>query len=143
MPLIKKKLQNIPIMQEDIGMAEKIFRPSVPHLQGKTLYHKIHHVEPIIFKNTPKGILDRYKKFTIFCDLMQINGIGFLNTIYLHIIFATGSMIKNRKVNNIEDGIKQINKIYLQRGFKITRIANDSEYEPLHSEISDLGISLN
>ena len=124
-------------------MDEDIYRPSVPHFQGKTVRHKIHNVEPIILTNPPKEILDRYKKFTLCCDLMHINNIGFLNTIYQHIIFTTGSMIKNRKVNNIEYGIKQINKIYLQRGFKITCIYADKKSEPLHSEISDLGISLN
>ena len=40
-------------------------------------------------------------------------------------MFATGSIIKNRKINNIEYGIKQGHKIYLQRGFKITRIYAD------------------
>ena len=40
------------------------------------------------------GILDKYKKFTLRHDLMHINGIGFLNTIYQHIMFAIGSMIK-------------------------------------------------
>ena len=74
---------------------------------------------------------------------MHINGIGLLNTIYRHIIFATSIMIKNRKVNKTEYGIKQTNKIYFQRGLKITRIYSDIKSEPLHSEIYYLGISLN
>ena len=52
-------------------------------------------------------------------------------------------MIKNRKVDNIEYGIKKANKIYLQHGFKITRINADSEFESLCAEMADLGISLN
>ena len=75
-------------------MAEDIDGPSVTHLQCKTVRHKVKHVEPIIVTNAPKVIIDRYKKVTIFCDLMHINGIGFLNTIYQHIMFATGIMIK-------------------------------------------------
>ena len=73
---------------------------------------------------------------------MHINGIDFRNTISWHIMFATGSMIKNRK-NNIEDGIKQIHKLYLQRSFKNPLIHADSDFEPLHAEMADLGISLN
>ena len=34
-------LQNIPILWEDIGMAEEIYGPSVPHFQDKTVHHKI------------------------------------------------------------------------------------------------------
>ena len=49
-------------------------------------------------------------------------------------------MIKNRKVKNTEDGIKQVNKLYLQRGFKNTHINDDSEFEPPHPVISDIGI---
>ena len=67
----------------------------------------------------------------------------FSKNIPQHIMFVTGSMIKNRKVKKIEDGMKQVNKIYLQRGFKTTCIHADSKFETLHSEISDLGISLN
>ena len=98
---------------------------------SKKVRHKCHNVEPIVVSNTPKEILDRYKNFTLCCDLMHTNGIVFLNYIYQHILFATGSMIKNLKVKNIEDGIKQVNKLYLQRGFKITCIHADSEFELL------------
>ena len=74
---------------------------------------------------------------------MQINGIVFLNTISGYINFSTGSIIKNLKISNIEDLIKQVHKIYLQRGLKITCIRADSKFDPLHVEMDDLGISLN
>ena len=81
-------------------MAEDIYLPSVTLVQGKTVYHNIQHVEPIIIPNVSKGILDKYKKFTLFCELMHINGIGFLNTIPQHIMFATGIMIRKQKLKN-------------------------------------------
>ena len=59
---------------------------------------------------------------------MHINGIVFLNTISQHIIFATGSIIKIKKINNIEDVTKQVNKLYVKRGFKITHIHADSKF---------------
>ena len=124
-------------------MFEEIYVPSVPHLKGKKVCHKIQHVEHIIVPNVPKVILDRYNKVTLCCDFMNINGIVFLSNIYQNVLFSTGSMIKNRKMKNIEDGNKQVNKLYLQRGFKITRIHTDSIFEPLPSEMSDIGISLN
>ena len=46
-------------------------------------------------------------------------------------------------MRNNEDEIKQANKLYLQRGFNITRIHADSKFEPLWTEIDDIGISLN
>ena len=136
-------LQNPPITREDVVTAEDIYGPSVQHFQGKPVHHKVQHVEPIIVQNVPKVILNMHKNVTLCCDLMNINGIVFLNNIYQNILFSTGSMIKNRKMKNIEDGNKQVNKLYLQRGFKITRIHADSIFEPLPSDMSDIGISLN
>ena len=79
----------------------------------------------------PKYILNKYDKFALFCDLMHTNGIGFLNSISWHIIFATVIMMKNRKIKNNKDGIEQVPELYLQRGFKITRIHADIEFELL------------
>ena len=48
-------------------------------------------------------------------------------------MFAIGSMTKDRKINTIEYGIKQVHKIYLQRGFKTTRIHADGKFEPIET----------
>ena len=81
-------LQNLPFLREDVRMAEDIYGPRIPHLKGKTVRCKIKHVESIKITSVPKTILDNYKEVTIFCDLMHINGIIFLNTISRHIMFA-------------------------------------------------------
>ena len=74
-------LQNLPILRDDIILAEDIYGPSIPHPKVKTLRFKVQHVEPIKITNSPKTILDKYKEVTICCELMHINGIGFLITI--------------------------------------------------------------
>ena len=58
-------------------------------------------------------------------------------------MFSTGIMIKNQEIENIADGITHVNKLYLQRGFKITYIHSDSYFEPLRKEMTALGIKLN
>ena len=81
-------LQNLHILQEDVGIAKEIYRPSMPHFQGKTVRHKVEHIEPIMIPNLPKGINDRKKKVTLWCDIMHINIIGFLKThILTHYVF--------------------------------------------------------
>ena len=52
-------------------------------------------------------------------------------------------MVKNQKIENITDGIMKVHKLYLQRGFNITHIHTDCEFEPLHKEITTLGLNLN
>ena len=58
-------------------------------------------------------------------------------------MFATGSMIKNRKVEHIADGITQVHKLYLQSGFNITHVHSDFEFETLRKEMTALVINLN
>ena len=106
-------------------MAEDIYGPSITHLKGKTVCSKIQHVDPVKIKSVPKTILAKYKEVTICCDLMHINGIGSFNTISWHIMFSTGSMIKDRKIENIADVITQVLSLYLQRSFMITPMHTD------------------
>ena len=119
-------LKNLPILWEDVRMAEDVYGPSITHLKGKTVRCNIQYVEPVNITSVPKTILNKYKEVAICCDLMHINRIVFLNTISRHIIFATGSMIKNRKVDNISNGITQVHKLYLQRGFKVKHMLTGS-----------------
>ena len=124
-------LHNFSILREDVGMVEDIYGTIVTHLKRKIVFHKVQHVEPIVVPNYPKVILDRYKNIILCYDIMHINGITFHNTISWNVLFSTLSMIKNRKLKNLEDGINQVNKLYLQSGLNITYIHYGSEFEPL------------
>ena len=135
-------MQNLPILREYVGISLYIYVPTVTYLQGKKVRNKIQHLENIMVPSVPKDILDKYKKVTLCCDLTYINIIGFLKTISWHVMFATGIMIKYWKIKNIEDGIKYVHKLYLQRGFKITRIYVDRDFEPIRAEMDEFSISL-
>ena len=82
-------------------MSEDIYGSNVPQLQYKTVLHKVQHVEPIMVPNIIKGILDRYNKVTLCCELMHINVIGFLNNISgtFYLIVASRSRIYMLIVN--------------------------------------------
>ena len=57
-------------------------------------------------------------------------------------MFSTGNIINNRKVENIVEGITQVHKLYLQRGFNITHMHTDCEFETLRKEMTAPGINL-
>ena len=138
-----KILQNLPIVQEDIGMSEDTYEPSIPHLKGKTARHKIEHVEPVKITSVPKTTLDDYKEVNICCDLMHINGIGLPNIISRHIMFSTEIMIKNKNNNNSVDGIMQAHRLYLQHELKIIYMHADSKLKVLCREMTDIDIKMN
>ena len=106
-------------------MAEDIYGPRIPHIKGKIMRRKIQHVYPVKIPSVTKTILDKYKEVTTRFNLMHINGINFLNTISLNIMFSTGSVIKNQTIYNIADGITQVNKLYMNRDFNIIRMYSD------------------
>ena len=83
-------------------MDDDIYGPSIPHLEGKAVRRKIQHVDPIKITSVTQTILDNYKEVTIFCEIMHINGIGFLKTISRRIMFSTGIMIKTKKLRTFE-----------------------------------------
>ena len=66
-------LKNLPILREDVRMAEGIYGPSLTHLKGNTVWSKIQHVEPVKLTSFTKNIIDKYKEVTICCDCMHIN----------------------------------------------------------------------
>ena len=48
-----KVLQNIPILQEDVRMAEDIYGTSITHLKGRTGRRKVQHGEPVRITSVP------------------------------------------------------------------------------------------
>ena len=53
-------------------MAEDIYGTSIPHLKGKTVRHKIQHVEPVNITSFPQTILDKYNEVTADGDLLVL-----------------------------------------------------------------------
>jgi hypothetical protein len=74
---------------------------------------------------------------------MHVNRIPFLVTLSKHIRFATAEAMPNRKMSSIWKAIKEVTKIYQQKGFQIKWALMDNEFEPLHADLANLGIGLN
>ena len=92
-------IQNCPATREDINMAEVIYGPSVPHLQGKTVRQKVKHVKLVVLSKLLQDIIDKYKRVILCYDPLHINGLDFLNTFLGGILFGTNSLVKNRTIN--------------------------------------------
>jgi hypothetical protein len=60
-----------------------------------------------------------------------------------HIKFSTAEMLTNQKAMTIADAIKQVKAIYMKRGFRITHLLMDGQFETLHGDIAELRITLN
>ena len=74
---------------------------------------------------------------------MFINSIRFINTISRHVKFMTVEHIANARESTIQESIRQVKHVYMQRGFKITNILMDGEFTCIRGNLSELQINLN
>ncbi len=74
---------------------------------------------------------------------MMVNGLPFLITISRKLKFGTAEYLPGRKGVNLLNGIKNVQKVYALRGFKVKTLLMDGQFEPMRGSFSELGILLN
>jgi hypothetical protein len=79
--------------------------------------------------NLPKEIMSQYRAITLCIDIMFVTKIPFFLSISRNIRFITATVLDNRKAATITMALKDIYSIYRKRGFRITNILGDSEFE--------------
>ncbi len=62
---------------------------------------------------------------------MQVKKMLFLITISRAIKFGTTGWLKNAKKDTLLSQLEQVNRIYIQLGFKITTVEADGQFKPL------------
>jgi hypothetical protein len=138
----KHLIPNCPILPQDIMAAEDIFGPDKGTLKRK------------IVRQTPKEVIiddislpshlkERYENIIIAADIMFVNRIAFLVTTSRHIRFATSKKIDQMKNKTILKAIQEVLNIYQGRGFKVTHLLMDGQFESLRDAMNATGVSLN
>jgi hypothetical protein len=74
---------------------------------------------------------------------MFVNRIPFFVTVSRNIRFCTAEMIPNQNGTTLITGLKQVKAIYAKRGFIITSVLMDGQFDSLRGDIADLQITLN
>ena len=74
---------------------------------------------------------------------MFMNGTRFINTISRHVIFMMAEHIANDKASTLQESIRQVKQVYIQRGFKITNILMDGKFKCIWGNLAELQININ
>ena len=87
--------------------------------------------------------MEHYQGLVISIDLMFINRITFLVTIAKHIHYGTANPIENMRAETIFEAIRQLNNFYRRRGFEITMVLGDKQFECLQNDLAGIQITTN
>jgi len=83
-------------------------------------------------------LLKLHKEVFLTADIFFVNKIPFFLTLSRKIGFTAVKHLANRTVPKIFKAVKEIYQYYLQRGFRITTVHADGEFEPLEALITAL-----
>ena len=133
---------NCPLNRDDSRGAEDIWGKNLGCLKGKTPRQKTQHIRGEILP-FPTTILERYKGITLAGDIMFINDIRFIKTISRHVNFMMEENIANAKLSTLQESIRQVKQVYMQRGFKINNILMDGQFTCIRVNLAELKINLN
>ena len=135
-------LPNCPYTRQDIQAAEDIFGPDLGSLKGKTVRRSPRLARPTSV-SIPADVMSRYRKVTLAVDIMFVDKIAFLVTLSRNIRFGTVEVLPDRKQHSIIKAIKNVQALYVPRGFTVETALMDGEFAALRGNLADLGITLN
>ena len=130
-------LKGCPLTKADIQAAEDIYGPNLGGLKGKTVDRPNPHV-PAGVDHVPTAIMDVHHSVTLAIDVMFINKVAFLITTSRNLKFGTVEAISNRQITTIIAKLKSVCQIYHRRGFRMTMILGDPEFEPIRATFPQL-----
>jgi hypothetical protein len=73
--------------------------------------------------------MENYRDITLCINIIFVNRIPFFLSISKNIRFITAEVLDNRKLDSLVNALRRINGIYRKRGFRITNIFGDGEFE--------------
>ena len=131
------QIKDCPVTVEDVDNAMTIWGKNISALKGKTTRSK---PSPVArdFVKVPKELLKLHKDIFLTMDIFFVNKIPFFLTLSRKICFTAVNHLANRKVPEIFEAFKEIYQYYLHRGFRITTVHADGEFEPLRPLIEVL-----
>ena len=130
-------LKGCPVTKADVKAAEDIYGPNRGALKGKTVSRPNPHI-PAGVDQVPTSIMKVHRSVTLAIDVMFINKVAFLITISRNLKFGMVEAISNRQVTTIIAKLRSVCQVYHHRGFQVSVLLSDPEFEPIRSAFPQL-----
>ena len=121
-------INNSKVTADDILRAEHIYGTAAPLLQGKMVCTTPRSVK-IASKPIPTPILQQHPTIQLYLDFFFVNNIPFLHTKSSQVNFLTAHGNIKRSVANIKKVLDSVITLYEARGFTITDLHADNEFD--------------
>jgi hypothetical protein len=142
--LDSNSLPNCPTQRPDAVNADAMFGRGVASLKGKITRQQLQTVLGAVAKNLPKEIMEHCRDITLCVDIMFVNRIPFFMSISKKVRFITAEVLNNRKQGSLIKALQRICGVCRKRGFHITNIHGDGEFECTRGAVAtDLRSELN
>jgi hypothetical protein len=135
--LRSNQIKDCPVRVQDADVAFQIWGKNIAALKGKTTRSKPASVAKDYVK-VPLELLNLHREVFLTVDIFFVNKIPFFLTLSRKICFTAVNHLADRTVPQIFAAFKEIYQYYLQRGFRITTVHADGEFEPLKTLIESL-----
>lgn len=135
-------IPNCPITTQDIQNAETIWGPELGCLKGKTVWRQPDAVRTRSY-SIPASVMQQYQNITLSVDVMKVNTIPFLMTISRHIKFGSAGKLDSLENKTIIQHFCAVMAVYIARGFRVTFILANNQFESMRGAIADLGATIN
>lgn len=132
-------LRHCPITPKDVDVVEFIFGPNLGASKGKTVRKKIPPYQTGVY-GIPPEIIDSHPSFKMAIDIMFINNIPFLVSTTRKLHLTTVEAIPDRKVETLKRKTAAKLRMYQERGFKISTIHADPEFEPMREKFPTMHV---
>jgi hypothetical protein len=136
-------IKDCPVIEEDVGMAEKIFGKDIAVLKGKTSQKTPGVVIQDIVTIPPELKLAQ-KEVTLCIDMFYVNKMPFFHTILEKINCQMTQWVPQQEVEQYQKALEVFLKIYVQAGFHVAYICADRKFEPVLRPMRDeFGFQIN
>ena len=133
----KNTIKNVPFTPKDVRLARKILGKSVYALKGKRTSRQPTTVDTPYIVPLPKTIQENYNEITLAADVFHVNRMPFIGTISRNIHYSTASALPSMKLDDLQQAITGVIKSYSIRGFTVTHILVDIQFEGLEERMAD------
>jgi hypothetical protein len=129
-------IHNCPVTPTDAARALAIYGKDVPFLKGSTTQRSAApHVPTFTAVLLPPPVLEHHRNVTLCADFFYVQQNLFFHTISRNLGFRTATPVPDRHRDTILTTLTDVIKLYSSRGFTVTSIHGDHEFECVRASL--------